>query len=333
LDLIAEVALEPAFPPAEFQRKQEERLHHLHQQQQEPRVVASKALARAIFGEQHVYGRPLSGTLETVAPMQCGDLVDCYRAGFAPARSHLVVTGRVDPEQIAKELERRFGAWSALAALSSQVAAARPHSRTLYLIDRPGAAQSEVRVGHVGPARNSPDYLPVILLNTVLGGSFKSRLNMILREEKGFTYGASSSFSFRREGGMFSAGSAVFTDNTAETVAIIVAELERMREHGVTTEELERARRYHVLGYARTFETSGDISEHLAMLALYDLEETYLQTFTDRVARVSGAEVAEAARRYLKPAELSIVVVGDRARVLEPLQALQLGPIVAWEAE
>jgi zinc protease len=333
LDLLMEVALEPAFPTVEFKRKHEERLHRLRQERTEPRIVASKAVARAVFGDQHIYGRPLSGTPETIGQLDCTGVVSCYRAGFGPAVSHLVMAGRIDPDQVRKELEARFGAWSNPVSLRSHVTPVRMPGRTLYLIDRPDAAQSEIRAGHVGLPRNTPDYLALTVLNTVLGGSFKSRLNTILREEKGFTYGASSSFSFRRESGMFSAGTAVFTDNTAETVAIVVSELERLRDQGVSHEELERARRYHALGFARTFETASDVSDHLAALALYDLEDTFLQTFTERIGAVTAAEVDRAARIYLKPDELSIVVVGDRARVLDSLRALQLGPIVEWEAQ
>ncbi|MGH7466831.1 MAG: M16 family metallopeptidase [Longimicrobiales bacterium] len=333
LDLLAEVALEPAFPAHEFTRKKEERLHRLQQERAEPRVVASKALARAVFGAQQSYGCPLSGSTATIAQLGRESLVDSYTNHFAPARAHLIVVGPIDAQRIMSELEQRFGAWSAVPGAQPRVQGAPPRTRTIYLIDRPGAAQSEVRVGHVGLPRNTPDYFPALIMNTVLGGSFKSRLNMILRAEKGFTYGAGSSFSFRREGGLFSSGAAVFTHNTAESVAIFVRELARLRQDGVRTDEIERSRRYHALGFARAFETTRDITEQLAELALYDLDETQLQTYTDRIASVDQSDIERVARQCLRPEELSIVVVGDRVRVLEPLRQLELGPILEWEAE
>jgi predicted Zn-dependent peptidase len=333
LDLLAEVALEPAFPAHEVARKREERLHRLVQERAEPRAVAVKALARAVFGERHNYGSPLSGTRSTIGQMERTTLLDVYQHDFAPSRAHLIVAGPLDAQHIGPELEARFGRWSRQPGESARVGVPPRRARTIYLIDRPGATQSEIRVGHVGLPRDTPDYFPALIMNTVLGGSFKSRLNMILREEKGFTYGASTSFSFRRQGGMFSGGAAVYTGDTAETLAIFVRELDRMGSEGVGPEEAERARRYHALGFAHAFETTRDIADQLADLVLYDLAEDYLQTYTDRVARVTVADVQRAAHSYLKPLELSMVVVGDRARVFESLQRLELGPIQDWEAE
>jgi len=156
---------------------------------------------------------------------------------------------------------------------------------------------------------------------------------MILREEKGFTYGASSSFSFRRTDGLFAGGAAVFTDNTAETISIFSRQIERAFQEGITAEELERARRYLALGFVRSFETTSDMSAHLADLALYDLEDTYLQSYAQRINSVTLEQVSEAARTHLKPDELAMVVVGDRARVRASLQQLEDEALVEWEAE
>jgi zinc protease len=332
LDLLAEVALEPTFPADEFRRKQEERVHALLQERSEPRAVAVKALARAVFGGSHIYGWPLAGTVNSLRSLERTAVHEQYGT-FGPDRAHVVVAGHVDTDQILRALDQRLGGWTGSAPAVSLEPPPRVSERRIYLIDRPGAAQSEVRVGHVGLSRDTPDYFPVLILNTVLGGSFKSRLNMILREEKGFTYGASSSFAFRRTGGLFSAGAAVFTEATGETVAIAVREIERMAQFGATAEELERARRYLSLGFVRTFETSSDIAGHLADLALFDLGDDYLQTYAERVAAVNGDQVARAAYERLHASELSIVIVGDRTRVLEPLQRLELGPVIEIEAE
>lgn len=333
LDLLTEVMLEPAFPAEEFQRKHEERLHSLLQERAEPRLVAVKAVSRAVFGEQHMYGWPLAGTTTTMRRVDRPSVTDYYARGFAPDQAHLVLVGQINADQVLRELDQRLGGWAVESAAPPPLAELPIGQRTIYLIDKPGAAQSEVRIGHVGPPRQARDYFPLLVLNTVLGGSFKSRLNMILREEKGFTYGASSAFSFRRAGGLFSGGAAVFTDNTAETVSILAHEIARASQDGVSGEELERARRYLALGFVRTLETTSDLAAHLAELVLFDLEETYLQTYAQRIARVTRDQVAQAAQIHLKPAELAIVVVGDRARVLDPLQRLEWGTLVEWEAE
>jgi zinc protease len=332
LEILAEVLLEPTFPASEFTRKHEERMNLLIQQRDEPRAVATRATARAVFGEDHIYGQALSGSTRTLARVQRDSVLEYYQT-LAPAHAHLIVVGEIETDQVLRDLEKWFGSWSVTTPSARQVDALPERERTVHLVHRAGAPQSEVRVGHVGPARDTPDYFSLLVLNTILGGSFKSRLNMVLREEKGFTYGASSTFSFRRSGGFFTGGAAVFTDNTAETVEIMIREIARAWRDGVSLAELERARRYLALGFVRTFETTGDIAGHLADLALYDLGEHHLQTYAERIAAVTLDQVAAAARRQLKPDALSIVVVGDRDRVLEPLERLNAGPITDWEAE
>lgn len=332
LDLLAEVSLEPSFPAAEFERKQEERLHTLLQERDEPRTVAVKKLNHAVFGPAHPCAWPLDGTMETIEALAVTDLLASYRATFVPPSSHVLLVGELDRDRAMEAVQKRFGDWRSSAALSAPtLAEPRRGTRAIHLIDRPGAAQSEVRVGHVGVPRRTPDFFPLVVMNTILGGSFKSRLNMILREEKGFTYGASSSFSFRRQVGLFSGGAAVFTDATAETVATFVREIERMRSEPVRKAELVRTRNYLSLGFMRTFETSSDIAGHLSELALHDLSADYLSDYANRVAEVSSNDVQRAARQYLDPDHLAIVVVGDRARIIDSLQRLQLGPVLSAE--
>lgn len=335
LDLVTELVLQPAFPSDEYERKHEERIHALQQEKDEPRTVALKALARAIFGDAHPFGLPLGGTLATVSALTNGDVRDYYQATFAPQTAHIVLVGDLEETVALKAIEQRLGSWPSQPAPAPAMVpvAAVTRGPSVYLIDRPGAQQSEVRFGHAGVPRSTVDYFPLIVMNTILGGSFKSRLNMKLREEKGFTYGASSFYSFRRAGGTFSGGAAVFTDATAETVALSVAEIERMASGDVSTDELQRARNYLSLGLMRNFETTGDIAGHLAEVALYDLPAEHLASYAASVAAVTPEAVSAAARHHLRPAELSVVVVGDRARVLPGLQALEFGPIHEWEAE
>ena len=333
LDLLSEVILRPRFPEDEFQRKHEERLHALAQERDEPRLVAIKSLNRAVFGDGHPFGRPLSGTVSTVTALTRGSLLEYYRQTFSPATSHLIIVGDVGFERAVQMAEEAFAEWKSIPSglRGMPVPAQRP--RVITLIDRPGAAQSEVRLGHMAPPRITDDYYALQVLNTILGGSFKSRLNMTLRERKGFTYGASSSLALRRMGGLFSAGAAVFTDNTAETIAITVDQITRMREEPVGEEEIERARQYLALGFMRHFETTNDITGHIAELALYDLPLSYLHEYPAGIARVSIDQVSAVAHRHLHPDQLAMVVVGDTARVHAPLQELGLAPIEVGEAE
>jgi zinc protease len=179
----------------------------------------------------------------------------------------------------------------------------------------------------VGAARSSPDYFPLVVMNTVLGGSFTSRLNVRLREKGGYTYGAFSGFAFRSSPGPFVAGAAVDTEATGRAIAESLEEMLRMREEPVPADELERAKRYLMLGLPRAFETSGGIASRIAETELYALGESYWQRYPDRIAAVSAADVQEAARKYLGQDRLSIVVVGDAAIVRSPLERLGIGPV------
>ena len=333
MGLLCELVAEPSFPEDEFRRKRDERLHKLMQEQDEPRTIAYKLLARTTFGDQHPFGVPLAGTLASIEALGLAELRNYYDHTFAPARMHAVVVGDISREQVLAALDDGLGDWPGGAGNAGAESLEATTSAGLHLVHRVNAPQSEVRFGHVGVARGTADYFPILVMNTILGGSFKSRLNMKLREEKGFTYGASTGFSFRREGGSFSGGAAVDTEATAETVELSVAELVRMREGGVTAEELSRARNYLALGFMRNFETTGDIAGHLSELALYDLNDDHLAEYADRVAAVTADEVGAAAQRYLHPDQLSIVIVGDRERVLAPLSALGMGSVREWEAE
>ena len=328
LDLLAEVVLRPTFPQKEFDRIQEERLNALLQERAEPRTVAVKALQRAIFGAGHPYGWPLAGTRSTITALARAQVSEYYGAGFCAERSHVVLAGDIETDDAAVAIGDRFGGWQTRAAPQPSLPPAPERARTIYLVDRPDAAQSEVRIGHVGAPRSTPDYFALIVLNTILGGSFKSRLNMRLREEKGFTYGASTAFTFRRLSGVFSGGAAVFTDATAESVSICLSEVERIRDEVVSSEELERARNYLSIGFARRFETTGDVVSQLTDLALHDLPDEYLRTWAERVNAVSRDDVLRVARQYLQPDALSIVVVGKGEKVRGPLSDLQLGPVI-----
>ena len=333
LDLLAELTTQPSFPEQDFRRKREERLHALMQERDEPRTVAVKALARTIFGSHHRFGRSVGGTISTIEALSVAHTRDYYLGTFRPSQMHAVVVGAVEAEPVRAAFEQRLGTLREPPAFALPRRGEIDASPGIHLIHKAGAAQSEVRFGHSGVPRDTPDFFPILLMNTILGGSFTSRLNMKLREEKGFTYGASTGFSFRRSGGAFSGGAAVFTDATAETIALSLAEVTRIREAGVTAEELSRARNYLSWGFMRNFETTGDIAGQLAEIALFDLPAAHWRSYAQRIAGVSADDIVRVARRYLRPDQLSFVVVGDAARVRKPLQQLAMGPVMESEAE
>ncbi|HSJ23873.1 MAG TPA: pitrilysin family protein [Longimicrobiales bacterium] len=332
--LLADVLLQPAFDDAEFDRKQRERLHAIGQERDDPRNLASMAFTRLVYGSEHPFGLPIGGVAASVTALGAADLAAYHSARYGPSAAFAVVCGDIRTDVALDLLEHHFGAWrTAVTPAPPLPAAPAPRSRAIRIVDRPGAPQSEIRIGHAGPPRSSPDYVALHVANTILGGAFTSRLNILLREEKGYTYGAGSSFAFRRNGGPFVASTAVGTAATADAVNDMVSEVGRLVAEPVTANELARAQSYLVLGLPRTFETTGDVAEHVSELALYDLPHDYYEEYAAAVRRVTPAEVQAAAARWLRPEELVIVVAGDAAAVSDELASLGIGAVDEYDED
>jgi zinc protease len=325
LELLAEMVLEPAFDEAEFARKQRERLHSIRQEREEPRVLASQAFADVVYGSRHPYGVPLGGTSSSVEALTVADLRACYRDRFRADNAFIVVCGDVDSDALMPQLERLLGGWHGGALPGGAVPPAPAVPAGVHVVDRPGATQSELRVGHAGPPRGTEDYHTLHVLNSVLGGAFTSRLNILLREVRAYTYGAGSSFAFRRDGGPVLASTAVATAATTAAVDDIIGELRRLTVEPVPEAELARAQRYIVLGLPRTFETTGDVAEHMSEIALYGLAHDYYERYAGRVLGVTSTDVLAAAQRWLRPEELSVVVAGDASATAYELGTLGMG--------
>ena len=330
LELLMDVALRPAFAEAEVERKRRERLAAIVQEQDEPRVVASHAFTHALYGEQHPYGAPLGGDAASVGGLDRDALAAFHRERQRPRNAFLVVVGDVRTAEIVAGMERAFAGWTDEAVPADEPPPAPAREPTsIRIVDRPGAPQSELRIGHTGAPRGTPDYFPLQVLNTILGGAFTSRLNTRLRQEKGFTYGASSGFALRRHGGPFAASSAVFTGATAEAVAIVLEELHRITEERVSGSELERAQQYLALGLPRRFETTGDVARHVAEQELFGLGDDFYSEYVARIRAVTADDVLSAAQRHIDATAATVVIAGDRAAIEGDLQALDVGPIVA----
>ncbi len=328
LALMADVVRAPAFAEADVARKRDERLAALLQEREEPRTLAIQALQRVIYGERHPYGAPLHGTPESVAALDRAALHGFWSAHVRPEDAFLVAAGDVRPDTLLARLERAFGGWRGGGAPAPPVPPPPPPGGpAVYVVDRPGAPQSEIRVGHAGVPRNTPDYFPLLVTNTVLGGAFTSRLNRVLREEKGYTYGANSRWELRLGAGPFVAGAAVSTAATEDAVREFARQIRRLREEPPAGEELERARRYLALGLPRRLETTGDLAARCAEIGLYGLEDDYLACYVESVEAVTEADVARVAGSHLYPEHLAIVVAGDLQKVEGGLAGLGLGPV------
>lgn len=334
VELLADVVLHPSFPSAELERVRDERMARVLQEADDPRAVADDVFARVVFGEGHPYGDPLLGTRTTLRAITRDDVVAYHAAAFRGANARLVVVGQVEEEKLRELLEGSLADWPREGAVwippldGGPTPLRSPGEIPIYLVDRPGAPQSEIRVGRVGVARGRPDEPVLTVLNTILGGSFTSRLMQNLREDKGFTYGAGSSFVMRRLPGPFVARSAVHTPVTDQAVVEFLAEIRRLREERVQDDELARARSYVALRLPQRFETLEDVTDRLADVLLHDLPIDYWENYVPGIMAVTAEDVQAAARTHLADDDLVVVVTGDRAALEEPLRALSLGPVM-----
>jgi predicted Zn-dependent peptidase len=327
LALLADVTLRPAFPADELERQRKERLTTLTQWRDQPRSIASVIFSQTLFGSSHPYGLQPVGDPTSLASFTVTDLKTYYQTHYRSGNATIVVVGDVTASTIRPKLEAAFGKWTGSATPKpalpdvKQVAA-----RQVYLVDKPGAAQSEIRIGRIGVPRLTEDYFPLVVMNTILGGSFTSRLNQNLREAHGYTYGASSAFDFRPAPGPFVAAAAVQTDVTDKALAEFIKELKAITD-SVTSQEVTRAKNYVALGFPAEFQSVSAIALQLGDLVTYGLPDDYLNNYIGRVQQVTKADVERVARKYIDPDRIAIVVVGDRTKVEPGVRALKLGEI------
>ncbi|HYE57933.1 MAG TPA: pitrilysin family protein [Rhodothermales bacterium] len=328
LDLMADVALRPTFPQEELERLRARRLTALAQRRDQPRSIASVLFDRTLFGPQHPYGRGSSDPAG-IRGLTRDDLAGFHQTYIRPANAAFIVVGDVTPAQVQPLLEARFGrVWAAGSnpVPARVAAAAQVARRTIYLVDKPGAAQSVIRIGRIGAARSTPDYYALQVLNTILGGSFTSRLNQNLRETHGYAYGAGSSFGFRPVAGPFVATSDVQTDVTAPALTEFFNELRGIR-NPIPAEELDKARSFVALSFPEPFGSVRGTAAMLAELFLNDLPDDTFNHFTERILAVTAADVQRVARQYVDPDKVAVIVVGDRSKVEAGIRALNLGTI------
>ena len=323
LALLAEVVRRPAFPASEVERLRDERLTDLLQAKADPRRRADEAYVSSIYGESSPYHRPAGGTAETVGRLTADDLRAVHDRAYSPDRAALVVAGDVDPAEVVRIAGALFGDWAPVRAgdrgtVDDTSAVVR---RFVRVIHRPGAVQTEIRIGHPGLPRRHPDFHALSVMSAILGGLFNSRLNMNLREEKGYTYGAGAGFDLRRGRGPFTARAAVNTEATVPALAEFLAELDRIREAPVTDAELAAARDYLVGVFPLRFETPGPVAGSLAGLFVHDLPDDELARYRPAIEAVTGDDVQRVAREHIHPDASAIVLVGDHDQFGTALEA------------
>jgi predicted Zn-dependent peptidase len=335
LAIMSDVALKPTFPADELQRQRADRLTNVIQARDDPETIGQLAFARVLYGTAHRYGTAQLGAAQTIKSFAVDDIRAFYTAVYRPDNAAFIVVGDVTAERIMPLLETNFGSWRPQGPAPRHAALPAPPvppARQVYIVDKPGAAQSQIRIGSVAVPRSTPDFFPIQVMNTVLGGSFSSRLNLNLREKNGYTYGATSLFDMRSAAGPFVAAAGVQTDKTADALKEFFNELTAIGKP-VPADELARAKHYVSLRFPSGFETTGDISTRLEQALVYHLPDDYFSTYVQRIEAVTVADALRVATKYIQPARLAVVIAGDRAAIEPGIRALNLGPLTIMKVD
>jgi predicted Zn-dependent peptidase len=339
LGLLSDLVVRPRFETHEFERVRELRANRLRQLRDLPPAVADRVFATQLYGD-HPYGHLAIGTEHALQSITLDEVRTFHQRAYRPANATLIASGDATHDELFASVEAAFGSWSDAAAAHEEFAGSLPRALDaptvvaprLAVVDRPGSAQSELRIGHVAAPRSTPDYHALVLLNMALGGQFVSRINMNLREDKGFTYGARTSFDFRRGPGPFLLQVSVQTAVTADAIRESLAELRAVgADRPITDRELEVARAALTRGYPRNFETAEQIARSCAQLALYALPDDYFELYVPTVLGLDVDDIRRVAARWLDADQLSTLIVGDRGVFGPALASLGLGEPVAAE--
>ena len=326
LNILADVVLHPTFPQDEVERQRGQRLSQLTEDRQKPSSVAAKVMAAALYGSKHPYGYVELGTEPSVQRMTRADMQAFWKANFVPNNAALIVAGDIGVDELRKLAQAAFGEWQPGKAATPALGAPDTTKAKLALVDKPGAAQTALRVASIGVPRATPDYAALEVMNASLGGLFSSRINMNLREEHGYTYGAGSAFRYRRAAGPFFVSTGVRTDVTGPAVKEIFKEIDRMIATPLTADELDLARDSIVRSLPGQFETSGQVLNSFADVFVFDLGLDYYQRLPQAVNGVTSEAALDVARRHLVPANMIVVAVGDRAKIEPQLKDVGLAP-------
>ena len=319
LDLIAEVILEPSFPENEVQLAKQNTKESLRQQRAQPSFLASEMVSRIMFGD-HPYS-VVAPTPESIDRSTREEFVKFHHTKLVPNNAVFIVVGDVRYDEIVSRVESLFSTWERGEELVADFPAPPVRTkRTAYLVDRPGSAQSNIVIANSGITRTNPDYFPMMLMHTVLGATASSRLFMNLREEKGYTYGAYSNLDARRSAGTFRATAEVRTPVTGDSLKEFFYELDRIRNQPVSEKEIADAKSYLTGVFPIRLETQEGLTDQLVQIKMLNLPSDYLQKYRDRVQAVTIDEIQRVAKKYVKPDEAALIVVGDGASVVEQIK-------------
>ncbi len=331
-EVVADIVQHARFVPAEIERTRKQRLENIRLSQDAPAYVANYVFRQTLYGP-HPYGHAPLGTREAIEKIKNHDLFAFYTHFFQPSNAGVVLVGDLPGAAAVKLVENRLGLWKGGTATRKPPPPSEPGKSEVVLVDRPDAPQSQLVLGMLAAARSDPDYYTLGVLNSILGGAFNSRINMNLREDKGYTYGARSYFDFMRGRGPFFVQTGVRTDATAPAIREVLREIDGIRQADVSDEELNNAKNRYILSLPGLFQTVDGIGDNIATLFVYDLPLDNLQKIPEHVAAITKADVRRVAQKFLDPGQLIIVVNGDKSKIGESLTGLQRGAVRQANAE
>jgi zinc protease len=287
--------------------------------------VAAVAALGSLYGPRHPYGYGQLGTEPAIRSVTRDDVYQFWRRRYVPANAALIVAGDITQDELRALATARFGAWAQGEVPLTSIGDPAPTRARLAVVDKPGAPQTALRVTTVAAARKTPDYPAMQVMNAALGGLFSSRINLDLREDKGYSYGVFSTFRYNRTPGPFAIAGSVRTDVTGLSISEIFRQVRGMRDQPLPARELAGARDAQVYSLPGQFETNSGIGASLAESYIFDLPQDYWRLLPDQYRRVNAAQVQAAARQYLQPERMKVIAVGDKAAILPQLKALNLG--------
>ncbi len=335
LQLMADVILHPSFPEEELERQRKQRLDSILQERSNPSVIAGKIFRSLLFGDQHPLGREAEGNEASVKAISRAELEKFYHSYWKPNNAALIFAGDVSLDEAAALSEEVLGGWQANRVLETRVPTIEPPAATrIYLVDRQDAPQSQIRIGSVGPRRQVEDYYAIELMNAVLGGAFTSRLNLNLREKKGYTYGAFSGFSYGRQVGLWAGRAGVQTKFSKESLAEFEREFTEIQaKKPITSAELEMAKANLIQGFAQRFETLGKLVQHADEMFSYDLPLEQISRYPLEIEKVTLEQAQAAARKYISASRVVIVIVGDLNKIEKGIRELNLGTVTVVDVD
>jgi zinc protease len=319
IELMADVSLRPVFPQNEVELAKKNTKESLKQQRAQPSFLASEMVARVMFGE-HPYS-VTTPTPDSIDATTRERLVEFHRSTFVANNAVFVVAGDVQREEILERIESLFGEWAAGPLYGDDFPSPPPRtSCSAYVVDRPGSAQANIVISNSGITRTSPDYFPMLVMHTILGANASSRLFMNLREDKGYTYGAYSSLDARRTAGTFRASAEVRTPVTGDSLKEFFYELNRIRSEPVSEKEIADAKSYLTGVFPIRLETQEGLIDQLVQIKMFDLSDNYLEIYRNKIQEVTIEQIQAVAKKYVKPDEAAIVIVGDGSQLKEQIK-------------